>query len=261
MRAQNANSHQFIVNRTAVIPIEMINIKARNVRLLALAGAASFTCCLFTGCQSTLECGTWTFSGTPTGNSFPLTDTFTFNPANCGERCDCSQDPIIQMTWVYNEDEHMNVYASDQPQGTRSDANGWAIDQLNGWAYAYYSLQNNGTFAAAYGLPGSNGKPSTLIDAPGGWPANTFFCAVDVSVCYSSKTCQNKILGYYFWSYFLDGTDTGQKFITAPAWKDLDTEFQKAVAAWDAWAPTSGTEDDGTATLPNAVQLPPLSDL
>lgn len=236
-------------------------MKARSVKLRALASAVCLACFLFAGCQPTLECGTWTFSGTPTGNSFPLTDTFTFNPANCGARCDCSQDPIVQMTYVYSETDNMNLYASDQPQGTRSDANGWAIDQVNGWAYAYYSLQNNGTFAAVYGLPGSNGNPSTLNDAPSGWPANTYFYAVDVPVCYSSETCKNKILGYYFWSYILDDTDTGQKFITAPAWKDLDTEFQNVVAAWNAWAPTSGSENDGTATLPHAVLLPALSDL
>lgn len=234
-------------------------MKAWRVGLLAKA--VCLTCLLFIGCQATQECGAWTFSGTPSGTSFPLTDTFTFNPASCGKTCNCSQDPIIQMTWVYNEDEHTNLYASDQPQGTRSTANGWAIDQLNGWAYAYYSLQNNGTFASGYGLPGANGTASTLKDTPGGWPANTFFYAVDVPVCYTSDTCQNRILGYYFWSYILDSTDTGQKFITAPAWKDLDAEFLNAVAAWNAWAPTSGSENDGTATLPHAVALPALSDL
>lgn len=239
-------------------------MKARSLGLRALASTVCLACFLLTactGCQPTLECGTWTFSGTPTGNSFPMTDTFTFNPGNCGKSCDCSQDPIIQMVWVYDATNHMNLYASDQPQGTRSDANGWAIDQLNGWAYAYYSLQNNGTFSATYGLPGSNGTASTLIDTPGGWGANVYFYAVDVPVCYSSKTCKDKILGYYFWSYILDNTDTGQKFITAPAWKDLDTEFQNAVAAWNAWAPTSGSENDGTGTLSHAVVLPTLSDL
>jgi len=110
-------------------------------------------------------------------------------------------------------------------------------------------------------LPGSNGTPSTLKDEPGGWGPNIDFYAVDVAVCNSSETCKNKILGYYFWSYILDNTDTGQKFITAPAWKDLDTEFQNVVTAWNAWAPTSGSENDGTATLPHAVLLSTLSDL
>ncbi len=232
-----------------------------QTRRLGLWALATVVCLALTGCVATLECGIWNFSGTPSGNSFPLTNTFTFNPANCGKNCDCSQDPIIQMTWVYDETTQTNLYASQQPQGTRSAASGWAVDQLDGWAYAYYSLQNNGTFASVYGLPGSNGNPSQLIDAPGGWGPNTVFYAVDVPVCYASKTCQNKILGYYFWSYIIDSSDTGQKFITAPAWKDLDTEFQNVVAAWNKWAPTSGSENDGTATLPHAVLLPSLSEL
>jgi hypothetical protein len=236
-------------------------MKPRSGGFRALTSAVCLAFVLLTGCTPTQECGGWTFTGTPSGNSFPMNDTFTFNPSNCSKSCDCSQDPIIQMVFVYDEINQMNLYASDQPQGTRSDANGWSIDQLNGWAYAYYSLQNNGTFSSTYGLPGSNGTASTLIDAPGGWGANIYFYAVDVPVCYSSKTCQNKILGYYFWSYFLDSTDTGQKFITAPAWKDLDTEFQNAVAAWNAWAPTSGSENDGTGTLSHGVVLPALSDL
>jgi hypothetical protein len=212
-------------------------------------------------CHPTQECGTWTFSGTPNGTSFPLTTTFTFTPATCGKNCNCTKDPIIQMTWVYDADAHMNVYASNQPQGDRSDADGWAIDQIDGWAYAYYSLQNDGTFSSLYGLPGGNGTPSTLLDDPGGWSANTYFYAVDVPVCYASPSCTNSILGYYFWSYFLDNNDKGQKFITAPAWKDLDKEFKSAVAAWNTWAPTSGSQNDGTGTLPHAVALPPLSDL
>jgi hypothetical protein len=233
-------------------------MKMRPVGVLALFSLFLLS---LAGCQPTQECGTWTFSGTPTGNSFPLTDAFTFTPATCGKDCDCSQDPIIQMTWVYDADSQMNVYASNQPQGTRSDANGWAIDQIDGWAYAYYSLQNNGTFSSVYGLPGSNGQPSTLNDAPGGWGKNTFFYAVDVPVCYSSEKCKNKILGYYFWSYILNDKDTGQKFIVGPAWKGLDREFLNAVASWNVWAPTSGSQNDGTGTLPHAVPLPALSDL
>ena len=53
----------------------------------------------------------------------------------------------------------------------------------------------------------------------------------------------------------------GQKFITDVAWKDLDTEFLNAVSAWNAWAPTSGSQNDGTATWPHAIALPALSDL
>src|SRR5581483_5204635 len=64
----------------------------------------------FAGCHSTQECGTWVFTGTPSGNSFPLSSAFTFNPANCGKTCQCNKDVMIQMTWVYDADTHTNIY-------------------------------------------------------------------------------------------------------------------------------------------------------
>jgi len=238
-----------------------------NIRRLGILTLTAPFClwligCQLTGCQPTEECGTWVFTGTPSGNAFPLSSAFTFNPAACGKKCECNTDVMIQMTWVYDADEHKNVYAGDQPQGARSDANGWSIDRVDGAAHGYYGLQNDGTFYSGWNTPGSNGTANTLFDEPSGWGANTYFYAVDVAVCYNSDTCNNRILGYYFWSYILDSNDVGQKFITAPAWKDLDTEFQNALAAWNAWAPTSGPETDMTGvTIPNAIAFPTLSDL
>ena len=237
-------------------------MKLKNPAKFAVLAGVVFSLALFmTACQPTLECGAWNFSGTPSGNSFPLTSAFTFNTSTCSGNCQNIQDVMIQMTWVYDEDEHKNLYASDQPQGGRSDADGWNIDRVDGAAHGYYGLQNNGTFYTGWNVPGGNGTANTLYDEPGGWPANTYFYAVDVAVCYDSKDCNNKITGYYFWSYILDQNDVGQKFITAPAWKDLDTEFQSALAAWNTWAPTSGTENDGTGTESHAIAFPALSDL
>lgn len=231
-----------------------------KINTVGKVGLVASLLLVLSGCNPTLECGSWVFTGTPTGNAFPLSSAFTFNPANCGKNCQCSQDIMIQMTWVYDADSQMNVYASDQPQGGRSDADGWNIDRVDGAANGYYGLQNDGTLYSGWNIAGTNGKPNTLFDEPGGWGKNTYFYAVDVAVCHS-EACNNKILGYYFWSYILDNNDVGQKFITAPAWKDLDTEFQSALAAWNAWAPTSGTEDDGTGTLPHANLFPTLTDL
>ncbi len=232
-----------------------------KIRILAKLAFAAALCYSLTGCQPTFQCGSWVFTGTPTGNAFPLNDTFTFDPSNCGQSCAGSQDVMIQMTWVYDETTHTNLYASDQPQGARSTPNGWSIDRVDGAAHGYYGLQNNGTFYSGWNTPGGPGTPTTLIDEPGGWPANTYFYAVDVAVCYDSRTCNNKILGYYFWSYILNSSDVGQKFITAPAWKDLDSEFQAALTAWNNWAPTSGTEYDGTGTFSHAIAFPAMSDL
>jgi hypothetical protein len=167
---------------------------------------------------------------------------------------------MIQMIWVYDTVLKTNLYPSSQ-QGKRSTPDGWSIDRINGAAHGYYGLQNDGTFASFWNTTGANGTANTLYDKPSVGYANVDFYAVDVAVCYQSRTCNNQILGYYFWSYTLDSSDVGHKFITAPAWKDRDTEFQKAIAAWNAWAPTSGKENDGTGTLDHAVAFPALSEL
>ena len=168
------------------------------------------------------------------------------------------------MTWVYDFDEHTNLYAGSGDAG-RATADGWNIDRVDGAGYGYYGLQNDGvTFYSGWNTPGSNGTPNTLFDAPGGWPNNTWFAAVDVATCFQSDTCNNRILGYYYWSWTIDSSGNASEFITAPAWKDLDAEFQSALAAWNAWAPGSGSEDDGfpgDPVLPHAVNFPTLTDL
>ncbi len=243
---------------------------------LALCGLAVLAClvsgCL-TACQPTLECGNWVFTGTPNstpspGDSFPVSSSFTFNPANCGKECQCTGDAIVQMVRVYDADDQMFLAGYGESTAW-ADSNGWMIDQqpLIGWAEGYYGENNDGTFDAGFNNLGSNGTATTLHDAPGGWGANTYFYALDVAVCVNSgreQGCQNHILGYYFWSWIIDSNGVGQKFITAPAWKDLDTEFQSAVAAWNAWAPTSGPVGGGSTgqiLVPHAVPFPALSDL
>lgn len=220
--------------------------------------------CTLPGCQPTEDCGSWTFSGTPGDHSFSVSAAFDFTPATCGKNCECTTDCIIQMVWVYNEDDRTNVYATSQPEASaRATPNGWTIDQLEGWAYAYYGLNNDGTFDNGYNPPGSNNNPTTLFDLPGGWPNNTLFYAFDVAVCYKSKTCENHILGYYFWSWSIDNDGNSTQFIAAPGWKDLDQEFQVAVTGWNNWAPTSAAQDEGGGqpVLPHAVALPNLTDL
>ena len=168
------------------------------------------------------------------------------------------------MVWVFNEEDGTNMYASDQSEASaRATSNGWTIDQLDGWAYAYYGLNNDGTFDPGYNPPGSNNNATTLFDAPGGYGNNTLFYALDVVSCYNSSMCQNRILGYYFWSWSIDNNGNSSQFIAAPAWKDLDQQFQDAVTGWNNWAPTSPSQDEGGGqpVLPHAVQLPTLTDL
>jgi hypothetical protein len=221
---------------------------------------------LLSSCKPTLECGTWTFNGTISGDSLPLSSAFVFDPKACGKNCQCNTDAMVQMVRVYDATDQM--FLAGYGESTEwADSNGWMIDQqpLIGWAEGYYGLNNDGTtFDPTFNTVGSNGTPNTLYDAPGGWGPNTFFYAVDVAVCFKGDNCQNRILGYYFWSWLVDDKGNAQKFITAPAWKDLDVEFQNAVASWNKWAPTSGPVGGGSTgqiLVPNAVPFPTLSDL
>jgi hypothetical protein len=220
----------------------------------------------FIACTPTLDCGTWAFTGTPQTDAFQVSSAFTFTPSACGKNCDCQEDVITQMVAVYDSDSQTYLFPTSGYEA-RSIADGWTIDQLDGWAYGYYSLDNDGhTFDPFYNPPGKNGVATTLYDEPGGWPNNIIFYSVDVATCFNSQTCQNNILGYYLWSWSIDNTGAVSQFIAAPAWKDLDTTFQNAVGGWNTWAPTSGPENMGSGypgqpTLKNAVPFPALTDL
>jgi hypothetical protein len=172
---------------------------------------------------------------------------------------------MIQMVSVFDTSEGTYVYPTSSYQN-RATTYGWSIDRVDGEGYGYYSLINNGaTFFSGWNTPGANGTPNTLSDQPT-WYNNINFYAVDVAVCFNSRGCNNNILGYYVWSWTIDNNGNATQFITGPAWKDLDSEFQSALASWNTWAPTSGTEGgssyaDDFTSLPSAVKFPPLSDL
>jgi len=221
--------------------------------------------CVLSSCKPTLECGTWAFNGTVQSNpsAFPLSSAFTYTPATCGQNCTVQTDAMIQMTWVYDTVTRTNIFASGVGDAARADADGWNIDRVDGEAYGWYGLINDGsTFYTGWNTTGANNTANTLFDRPGGWGPNTYFYAVDAAVCFKSSSCQNKILGYYFW---IDNNGTASKFIVAPAWQNLNVEFQSALSGWNAWAPNSGPENGvgipGEVTVTHAAVFPALTDL
>jgi len=224
---------------------------------------------LLSGCQPTLECGSWIFNGTPESSDgfsqFPLNVAFTYTPANCGQNCTCNTDCMIQMVWVYDATDGIYIYPTSS-YAARATSTGRVIDRIDGAAYGYYGLLNDGiTFYTGWNTTGSNGTANTLFDNPSGWPNNTYFYALDAAVCFKSTTCQNSILGYYFWSWTIDNDGNAAKFIIGPAWQGQDTDFQSALAAWNAWAPHSGTENPtfppGQSSVSHAQPFPTLTDL
>jgi hypothetical protein len=244
-------------------------VKLWPVGQLAVAAALL---CILCGCTPSQQCGTWAFSGSTSGNPFTssVNSAFTFNPADCSKSCNAQIDAMIQMIRVYDLSNETFVYPSSAYYA-RENPSGWSIDQSDGWAYAYYGLNNDGTtFDSGFNQVGSNGKPNTLYDGPYGQPPNSEFWAADVAVCFKSDTCQNKIAGIYFWGFSVDPSGNASQIGYAPGWTGLEAEFQTTVTAWNKWAPASGPEAESTTppfpvpgqpTLPTAVPLPALSDL
>jgi hypothetical protein len=227
--------------------------------------------CVLAACTPSQQCGTWAFTGSTQGNPFSSTISsgFTFNPAACGKRCACDTDAMIQMVLVYDLTNNTFEYPSSAYYA-RENPEGWSMDQSDGWAYAYYGLNNDGvTFNDGFNQPGSNGTANTLYDGPYGQAANSEFLAVDVAVCYNSSACSNKILGIYFWAFAVDAKGNASSVFSTPGWTGLEAEFQTTVSAWNTWAPSSGSENEDTGpfpvsgqpTLTHAVALPALSDL
>ncbi len=195
----------------------------------------------------------------PSGNSFPLTDNFTFNPANCGKNCTCDQDPIIQMVWVYDENEGTNVYASDQPQGSRSDKmNGYRSNQRRRMPINFQNKLNMSH--PSHGLPGSNGPASTDQRRSEGCGAKPHLRYVDLTVLLFLENLSEQDPRLLLLNYILDSNDVERRLLPHRLERS-GHRILNAVAASNAWAPTSGSENDGTATLSHAVALPALSDL
>jgi hypothetical protein len=227
---------------------------------------------LLSGCAVSLECGSWVFSGTPQSGSSDSNATlanvnsaFTFTPASCGKDCTCDIDAMIQIVAAYDTSEHTYVYPTSSYEA-RATSNGWSVDQLDGWAYGWYALLNDGsTFDTNYNKVGSNGSANTLYDAPS-WFSNVIFFAVDAAVCFKSKSCNNRVLGYYFWGWSVDNNGAAHGPFNGPAWTELETQFQNTVTAWNNWAPTSGQETLGSGfpgqpVLPHAVPFQTMTDL
>jgi hypothetical protein len=248
-----------------------------RVKSLVVTGIATLILFL-SGCQPATECGSWNFTGTPDAagpDTYGVSDGFTFTPANCGQNCNCTADGIIQMVWVYDSENHTWLEsANNEANGpAKATANHWEIDQYDSWGYAYYGLENDGvTFDAGFNNAGSNGVASVLNDDPGGQGNNIFFFALDVAVCHNSQTCQNNILGSYFWSWHSDNSGTVTTFANVTGWTSIEAEFQQAVTVWNTnWVPLSRTlvmngslvMADGVSsiTLGQAATIPGLTDL
>jgi hypothetical protein len=192
----------------------------------------------------TLPCGTFSFTGAPHSNrGITVSVTFNFNAATCGAAaCNCNTVCYIQIVRIVDRDTGNFLAPSTEQQdrivttGTPTQ-NGWAVDRVDDRKWGYYARFNDGTFAS-YLTTGSSTTPAILGDTPSGWPNNSWFDAVSVPVCIDSgATCNNRLLGYYYWLFIVDNTGTAGAPFDEIGVTWMQDSFNLAVNEWNTDAP------------------------
>jgi hypothetical protein len=204
----------------------------------------------------TLPCGTFTYTGTPSGHYLNVNVDFNFNPATCGAACTCNTICYVQIVRVV--DQQTGAFLAPGPEqqnrivtGQTPTQNGWSVDRLEGRQWGYYGRFDNGTFAGTL-TTGSNTTTATLRDGPGGFPPNTWMDFVSIPVCIDANaSCNNRLLGYYYWLFFLDSSGNATDPINEIGVTWMQDSFNSAVVEWNADAPGLGKH-----TLPGMSPLP-----
>jgi len=232
-------------------------IRVRRARRVKLVTCFVALAVLAVACGTpTLPCGTFTYSGTPSGHYLNVSVNFNFNPATCGATCTCNKIVYIQIVRVVDRTTGNFLAPGPEQQarivtGLSPTQDGWSVDRIDGRVWGYYGRNNDGTFAS-YLTPGSNTSPAILGDGPGGFPANTWMDFVSVPVCIDTNaSCNNRLLGYYYWFFILDnnGNATDPFDEIGVTW--MQQSFTSAVAEWNNDAPGLGKN-----TLPGMTPLP-----
>ena len=206
----------------------------------------------------TLPCGTFSFTGAPHANrGVNVSVTFNFNAATCGAAaCNCNTVCYIQIVRIIDRVTGNFLAPSTEQQnrivtGGTPTQNGWAVDRIDNRVWGYYARFNDGTFAN-YLTPGSSSTPAILTDGPSGWPNNSWFDAVSVPVCIdAAATCNNRLLGYYYWLFIVDNTGTAGAPFDEIGVTWMQDSFNLAVNEWNADAPGLGKN-----TFPAMSPLP-----
>jgi len=219
--------------------------------VLTMAGCDSF-------CTRITSCGVFTFTGTKvdtsSSNGLDMNLSFDFNPADCGSGCSCDPVAYIQIVRTVDLETSTYIYPSAEKED-RANANGWYIDRLEGKIWGFYGRNDDGSFASTLDT-GTENDPAILFDAPNRPEAepwiNIWWQAVSVPVCIQhDSACENKLLGYYFWSWTVSTSGVTSDPIHAIAWEDQDGEVDSAVTEWNTQAPGLGKN-----TFPAFSRLP-----
>jgi hypothetical protein len=193
------------------------------------------------------SCGLFTFTGTAvdTGDTkgVDMNLGFGFRPPNCGSNCTCNLVAYVQIVRTISVEDATYLYPSTEKQN-RATADGWYVDRNQGKVWGYYGRKNDGTFDLTTLDSGTESKVATLFDKP--WRyydelgQGIRWQAVSAPVCLQSgSACQNKVLGYYFWSWTA-GVGTSVSILHEQAWRPLEEQVDAAVVKWNADAPGLG---------------------
>ena len=201
---------------------------------------------LLTACGNpTVPCGTFTFTGTPSGAYLNTNIDFLFGPAACSATCTCSTVCYIQAVRVIDIDtgEYLapNSEQADRIVRGRAQAtlNGWSVDRLAGRVWGYYGRNNDGTFASTL-TTGSNTTTATERDGPGGFPAGSWMDFISVPTCIDSKaSCANRLLGYQYWLFTISSTGAGSPFQEIGVDWNRDS-VAESIVEWNNKAPGLG---------------------
>lgn len=206
-------------------------------------------------CTRIPSCGDFTFTGskvdTEESNGLDMNVSFDFNPENCDSNCTCNTVCYIQIVRTVDMETFTYIYPSEEKE-ERANANGWYIDRVEGKIWGFYGRNDNGSFGSNLD-PGSETQPAILFDGPRRgedepW-LGIWWQAVSAPVCIQPRSgCENRLLGYYFWSWFASDDGAVDGPIDAIAWEPLQNEVDSAVTEWNAQAPGMGKNSFPTFT-------------
>ena len=211
---------------------------------LQLFGAMLLVIC---GCDpDTVPCGTFTYTGAPhSDRGIDATVNFDFEPTKCQPNVSSNLVAYVQIIRII--DRNTGNFLSPNSQQTdrivtgRADTelNGWAIDRLSDRRWGFYGRNNNGNFASTL-TPGSDSVNAVLRDRPSGWPDDSRFDAVSVPVCLRTESpfqprspCVHRLLGYYFWQFYVDEGGAVNRLLNLRAKKWVCNAVDQSVIEWN----------------------------
>jgi hypothetical protein len=226
--------------------VSLTTLRAKSKGLLSVIFLITFGI-LLSSCERIQPCGNFTFTGNTfangSSNGLNMNLSFAFDPAACGKpACDAPKICYIQMVRTYDFDEGTFSYISEEHQA-RAIEYGWYIDRLTGKKWGYYGRNDDGSFASTLS-PGNNNTPAVLFDSPSrpSSMAGIWWQAVSASVSIDAgnSSCNNNLLGYYYWSWIVnqDGTISDDNIIQLVARENLHLVLDAAISAWNTQAPS-----------------------